>query len=61
MTTAYAQLNCHNCGDVGLDYEEYMRQLRNPWAVWVCPKCGRDAMFDNDHYEATHLSSENEE
>lgn len=60
MTAAYAQVICHNCGDVGLDYKEYMRQLCNPWAVWACPKCGRNAIFDDDYFEDTHTLPEDE-
>lgn len=61
MTAAYAQVTCHDCGTVGLDYEEYMRQLFAAWSTWKCPKCGQAAVFDDAYYEATHLPPEDEE
>jgi hypothetical protein len=32
------------------DYDEYMEQLGRPDCRWACPRCGRDACWDDDNY-----------
>lgn len=54
--TPYA-VRCYQCepsGDhlVYMTYECYMRQMMRPDSFWVCPRCGEDARWDDDNYEA---------
>lgn len=43
---------CPEHGKVGLLADEYMSQLRDPWAYWQCPLCGARASFDDARYDA---------
>ena len=63
--TPYA-VRCHQCepnGDhlVYLTYEGYDRQMDRPEALWTCPRCGRDAQWDDDNYEARQPGEIDEE
>lgn len=57
MPTPWA-VRCWDCGQgedcalVFLTRREYARQLGLPDACWFCPRCGRDAAFDDDNHEA---------
>jgi hypothetical protein len=46
--TPYAVICLHDCGLQFLDELEYTRQLNRPDSLWVCPKCGRIANWDDD-------------
>lgn len=48
----YAGIQCKLHGDVDITKAEYMKQMANPNAVWVCPKCRAPAKFDDLRYEA---------
>ena len=42
---------CTN-GPVYLTEEEYDCQMNSPDSLWRCPRCGGDACWDDDIYEA---------
>jgi len=48
--TAWA-VNCPRDGLVYLTREEYTRQIGRVDDLWKCPRCGRDAQWDDDTYE----------
>jgi len=48
--TAWA-VNCPRDGLVYLTREEYTRQISRVDDLWKCPRCGRDAQWDDDTYE----------
>jgi hypothetical protein len=45
--TPYAII-CSRHGPVCLNREQYMSQLMRSDDVWLCPKCGRPADWDDD-------------
>lgn len=55
----YAAVVCHGdswpgqtpCGQVPLSESEYDRQMRRPDSLWMCPRCGSTATFDDDYFE----------
>lgn len=59
MTQPYAVfcpgLDFTGCGKVEFGQDEYERQMSRPGQKWRCPKCGCEARFDDDHYEAMNL------
>lgn len=42
---------CAICGEVELDYDNYMRQLSNANSGWYCPRCGKSASFYGEYYD----------
>ena len=54
MNIPYAGIICPNHGAVDIDKDEYISQMRNPWAKWKCPKCGTISEFDDNRYEELH-------
>ena len=54
MSVPYAGIICPNHGAVDIDKNEYISQMRNPWARWECPKCGAISEFNDDRYEELH-------
>lgn len=48
--TRYA-IRCTLHGLIYLTKEEYDRQMAQPDALWICPRCGRRAQFDDAMYE----------
>lgn len=48
------------CGQVPLTEAQYTAQLRHPDITWRCPRCRRDADFDDSYFEDVHgiISSE---
>ena len=43
---------CPLHGRVFLSHEEYDEQIRDTYAVWKCPRCGKSALFDDELYES---------
>lgn len=58
MSPAKAGVICPDHHKVDITYENYMRQLSNPWAVWECPICGAHSEFDDARYEELNLLDE---
>ena len=50
-TTPWA-VECPQHGLVCLTSAEYAQQLGNEDALWVCPVCGVDALWDDEHHES---------
>jgi hypothetical protein len=50
--TPYAVL-CDDHGQQFLTEHQYNLQINRPDARWRCPRCGEDAYWDDDEYEAT--------
>ena len=47
-------ISCYHKGRpvrVFMTEEQYLRQLRRPNNLWVCPSCGETAWFDDTNYE----------
>lgn len=60
MSPAYAGVICPAHGKVDLTYENYMRQLYNPWVFWKCPICEAYSEFDDDRYEELNFPEDTE-
>jgi hypothetical protein len=63
--SGYAAVRCHGdsvphhcCGVVEIDEQEYTRQMMKPDALWMCPKCGSTASFDDEYFERVHNLNE---
>lgn len=50
--TPYAVL-CDDHGQQFLTEVEYSKQLLRPDSLWMCPRCGESAHWDDDEYDAT--------
>ncbi len=51
--TAWA-VRCDRCKPDGLvyfTYDEYLGQLYRSDICWLCPRCSREAIWDDDNYE----------
>jgi hypothetical protein len=48
--TSWAVL-CSQHGQVFLTASEYDFQMQHANLTWTCPRCGRDAEWDDDHHE----------
>ncbi len=49
--TPYAVL-CDDHGQQFLTEEQYDHQMSKPDSLWRCPRCGEDAYWDDDEYDA---------
>jgi hypothetical protein len=49
------QVICPEHGPVSLARDQYDAQMAEADALWFCPRCGRNAIWDDDNYDA-HLS-----
>lgn len=54
------QIICHEHGKVMLTEAEYMRQMKQPNALWKCPICHQSAEFDDAHLESMVAKAEAE-
>lgn len=52
--TPYAVL-CDNHGQQFLTLKQYDHQMSRPNSLWMCPRCGESAHWDDDEYQA-HLN-----
>jgi len=43
---------CPEHTTVYLTHEEYLEQVQRPFDGWECPWCSRDAVWDDDNYDA---------
>ena len=50
----YAGIICPHHGQVDLDMEEYMDQMRAVDSLWKCPCCRSASEFDEERYEEIH-------
>ena len=55
----YAGVTCRQHGDIDINYDDYMRQMRDPNARWKCPICKMTAEFNDSRFE--ELNPEPEE
>lgn len=46
------ELGFNGCGKVYMTQEFYMAQLMAPDSTWRCARCGYEAYWDDDNYEA---------
>ena len=44
-------IHCPKHGKICLTKEQYDHQMYHPGPIWICPVCGDDAYWDDDHYE----------
>lgn len=51
FSKVYYGIICENCGPVQISKENYVNQLDRPDALWVCPSCGENAIFDDIRHE----------
>ena len=49
---------CPTHGAVYLTQHEYNRQMSRPGAVWKCPECNDDCVWDDDNYERRTATGE---
>lgn len=66
----YARVRCHgdsitgrpdkekSCGLVTIPHAQYAAQMARPNQTWGCPNCGSTATFDDEYWEARHLTPE---
>lgn len=47
---AIRRITCLVCGTQELTSAEYMRQMDRPDSRWICPKCGKTALWDGEYY-----------
>lgn len=52
-----AQVKCPEHGTVPLTEEEYHEQLIVVDSGWRCPKCGKPAEFDDEHWAEVHFAA----
>jgi len=51
---------CHEHGQQFLTDEQYNAQMMAADSLWICPVCGKNASWDDDHYEAYQNKQEEE-
>lgn len=47
----FAGITCRLHGDVDIDRANYDQQMAKPNSLWVCPRCGTAASFDDNRFE----------
>ena len=55
----YAGVICPIHGEVDIDFNNYMRQMRDANSRWKCPKCGMTSEFNDIRYEELNFDEEN--
>ena len=58
--SAYAGIICPHHGEVDIDYNEYIKQMSDPWARWKCPKCGAASEFNEARYEEINFTEDDQ-
>jgi|PlaIllAssembly_1097288.scaffolds.fasta_scaffold33050_4 hypothetical protein len=49
---------CNGGGLIYLTHEAYMAQMMRPNALWVCPRCGEYATWDDDNFDLFEVEEE---
>lgn len=54
LKNAHAGLICPIHNKIDIDYEDYTKQLHQPYSKWKCPKCRMESDFDDDRFDEIH-------